>query len=99
MRKRFEQQLSIGRLLIKDTEISTAKRAGSLPSLCLALKEIFITPEWNERVFEILEDKILSSNNNTGRPGMVYGKYLFSHKCVFRNICYEELTDLANHHT
>ncbi len=70
MRKRFEQQLSIGRLLIKDTEISTAKRAGSLPSLCLALKEIFITPEWNERVFEVLEDKILSSNNNTGRPGM-----------------------------
>ncbi len=54
MRKRFEQQLSIGRLLIKDTEIPTVKRAGSLPSLCLALKEIFITPEWNERVFEVL---------------------------------------------
>ena len=39
MRKRFEQQLTIGRLLIKDTEITTAKRAGSLPGLCAALKE------------------------------------------------------------
>lgn len=100
MRKRFEQQLSIGRLLIKDTEISTAKRAGSLPSLCLALKEIFITPEWNERVFEILEDKILSSNNNTGRPGMdLWQIFVLSQVRLCRNICYEELTDLANHHT
>ncbi len=50
MRKRFEQQLTIGRLLIKDTEITTAKRAGSLPGLCATLKEIFITPQWNQKV-------------------------------------------------
>ena len=61
MRERFEQQLTIGRLLIEDTEIPTAKRAGSLPGLCAALKEIFITPKWNEEIFEVLEDKILSN--------------------------------------
>lgn len=100
MRKRFEQQLSIGRLLIKDTEISTAKRAGSLPSLCLALKKIFITPEWNERVFEVLENKILSKNNNTGRPGMdLWQIFVLSQVRLCRNIGYEDLTDLANHHT
>jgi len=38
MRKRFEQQLVIGRLLIQDTVIPTAKRSGSLPGLCAALK-------------------------------------------------------------
>jgi transposase, IS5 family len=54
MRKRFEQQTIIGRLLIQDTEIPTAKRSGALPGLCAALKEIFVIPRWNEKVFEVL---------------------------------------------
>ena len=70
MRKRFEQQLSIGRKLIQDTEIPTAKRSGALPGLCAALKEIYVTPKWNERVFEVLESALYSKNNQTGRPGM-----------------------------
>ena len=100
MRKRFEQQLTIGRLLIKDTEITTAKRAGSLPGLCAALKEIFITPQWNEKVFEVLEDKILSKNNNTGRPGMdLWQIFVLSQVRLCQNLSYDELHDLANHHT
>ncbi|HDY68219.1 MAG TPA: hypothetical protein ENH85_10540 [Candidatus Scalindua sp.] len=58
MRQRFEQQMTIGRLPISETPIPTEKRSGALPQLCAALKEIFITPEWNERVFEILEANI-----------------------------------------
>ena len=42
MRKRFEQQITIGRLLIQDTKIPTAKRSGALPALCATLKEIFV---------------------------------------------------------
>jgi len=70
MRNRFEQQLSIGRFLIEDTEIPTAKRSGALPSLCAALKEIFVTPKWNNKVFEVLEQTILSGKKKTGRKGM-----------------------------
>lgn len=100
MRERFEQQLTIGRLLIEDTEIPTAKRAGSLPGLCAALKEIFITPKWNEEIFKVLEDKILSKNNNTGRPGMdLWQIFVLSQVRLCQNLSYDELHDLANHHT
>ncbi len=53
MRKRFEQQTTLGRHLIEDTVIPTAKRMGSMSSLCAALKEIFINPEWNEKIFTL----------------------------------------------
>jgi len=83
MRKRFEQQIVIGRLLIQDTKIPTAKRSGALPGLCAALKEIFVTPEWNEKIFEVIENKLLSNNNKTGRLVWIFGKFLFCHKCGF----------------
>ena len=70
MRKRFEQQLVLGQIPIEKVIIPTAKRCGKLPALCAALKEIFITPKWNEKVFEILDNKINSNKNKTGRPGM-----------------------------
>jgi len=59
MRKRFEQQMTLGRLPIGETEIPTKKRSGALPGLCTAMKEIFITTKWNEKIFEILEAKIM----------------------------------------
>lgn len=100
MRKRFEQQTAIGRLLIQDTEIPTAKRSGPLPGLCSALKEIFVSPEWNERVFEVLENKVFSANNNTGRPGMdLWQIFVLSQVRLCLNISYDELHDMANHHT
>lgn len=51
MRKRFGQQLSLGRLPIAETKISIAKRSGALPGLCAALKEIFLTPEMERKGF------------------------------------------------
>ena len=100
MRKRFEQQLKIGYLLIEDTKIPTSKRSGALPELCAALKEIFVTPKWNEKVFEILEKKILPKNNKTGRPGMeLWHIFVLSQVRLCQNISYDELCDLANHHS
>ena len=58
MRKRFEQQMSIGTIPIGETKITTKERSGPLPAMCAALKEIFTTQEWNEKVFKILESKI-----------------------------------------
>jgi transposase, IS5 family len=99
MRKRFEQQFTIGCIPINGVIIPTAKRSGALPGLCAALKEIFITPEWNEKVFEILERKILPENNKTGRPGMdLWQLFVLSQVRLCQNISYDELHDLANHH-
>lgn len=100
MRKRFEQQLVLGRLLIEDTEIPTKKRSGALPGLCAALKEIFLTPRWNEKVFALLENKILSGKQKTGRHGMdLWQIFVLSQVRLCQNISYDELHDLANYHT
>ena len=100
MRKRFEQQMTLGRLPISETEVPTKKRSGALPGLCAALKEIFITPKWNEKVFEILESKIIEGKKHTGRPGMdMWQIFVLSQVRLCQNISYEELHDLANHHT
>lgn len=100
MRKRFEQQLMIGRLPIEETEIPTQKRSGALPGLCAALKELFITPEWNEKIFEILEKKITAGKQKTGRPGMdLWQIFVLAQVRLCQNISYDELHDLCNHHT
>jgi len=97
MRKRFEQQIVIGRLLIQDTEIPTARRSGALPGLCAALKEIFVTPEWNEKVFEILENQIYAESNNVGRPGMnLWQIFVLSQVRLCQNISYDDLHHVAN---
>lgn len=100
MRKRFEQQLTIGRLLIKDVVIPTTKRSGALPGLCSALKEIFVTPKWNGKVFEVLENTILSENNRTGRPGMdLWQIFVLSQVRLCQNISYDDLHHIANYDT
>ena len=98
MRKRFDQQLSIGVLLIEDTIIPTAKRSGALPGLCASLKEIFVTPKWNEKVFKILEGQIISGKKATGRPGMdLWQLFVLSQVRLCQNISYDELHYLSNH--
>jgi hypothetical protein len=100
MRKRFEQQMTLGSIPIGETKITTKKRSGALPGLCAALKEIFVTPEWNERVFEILEAKIMAGKQRTGRPGMdLWQIFVLSQVRLCQNISYDELHDLANYHT
>jgi len=98
MRQRFEQEITIGRLLIQHTVITTKKRSGALPSLCAALKELYVNPEWNEKIFQILEKKILSKNNNTGRPGMnLWQIFVLSQVRLCQNISYDELHHIANY--
>lgn len=100
MRKRFEQQYSLGRLRIEDTPIPTQKRSGKLPELCAALKEIFTSPEWNVKIFDILEKKISKGKQNTGRPGMdLWQIFVLAQVRLCMDISYDELYDLSNHHT
>jgi len=98
MRKRFEQQLMIGRKLIQDTEIPIKKRGGACIGLFAALKRLFTKPEWNSKVFEILEEEIVDKKNKTGRPGMHLWQILvLSQVRLCRNLSYDELHYLANH--
>ena len=84
---------------ISETPIPTEKRSGALPQLCAALKEIFINPEWNKRVFEILEAKIIAGKQKTGRTGMdLWQIFVLSQVRLCQNISYDELHDHANHH-
>lgn len=69
MRKRFEQQSTLGILPVADVKINTKSR-DELPPVLVALQQIFLTPEVNEKIFLLLEDKISKSKKKTGRPGM-----------------------------
>ncbi|MGC9331103.1 MAG: hypothetical protein ACP5DZ_04405, partial [Bacteroidales bacterium] len=64
MRKRFEQQLKIGQIPISQIEVNTKYR-GAFSKLVLSLKELYLTPEYYELVFSILEDKIVKGKKNT----------------------------------
>lgn len=69
MRQRFEQQISIGGIAIKDVEI-TLKSRDELPPTLKALQYIFINSELNEKIFTLLEAKICAGKKKTGRTGM-----------------------------
>ena len=69
MRQRFEQQSTLGILPVAEVKINTKSR-DELPPVLVALQQIFVTPELNEKIFLLLEDKISNTKKKTGRPGM-----------------------------
>jgi hypothetical protein len=98
MRDRFEQQYSIGQRLIKDTPIKT-KHKDKLEELIAALKAIYCHPEYNERLFEILERHLLNDKKKTGRPGMdLWCIFVLSQVRLCMNMDYGWVYNLANNH-
>lgn len=96
MRKRFEQQLIIGQKPISEIHINPKYRSG-LPKLILALKLIFITPEYNEKIFSILEKKLVDGKKKTGRPGMnLWILFVLAQTRLCMNTSYDELHRMAN---
>ena len=69
MRKRFEQQMSLGATPISEAWVDLKSR-DAFPKLLAGLIYIFETPELNESVFTILEEKVLGGKKKTGRLGM-----------------------------
>lgn len=69
MRQRFEQQMSLRTVAIADVKFPLKSR-DELPPVLKALQYIFITPELNEKVFQLLEEKICRGKKKTGRKGM-----------------------------
>lgn len=99
MRKRFEQQLQVGQLLISDIKVNLSYRSG-FPKLVLALKELFSNSEYNEQVFSILENHIQKGKKKTGRTGMdLWILFVLAQTRLCLNISYDELHFLANTNT
>lgn len=96
MRKRFEQQLRIGQIPISSIKVNHKYR-GAFPKLVLALKELFLSPEYNARIFKILEEKIISGKKKTGRPGMdLWVMFVMAQTRLCLNTSYDELYRMAN---
>jgi hypothetical protein len=69
MRKRFEEQLSLGVIPISEVKIRIKSR-DEMPPILVCLQTIFVTKELNESVFELLEAVICKNKKETGRQGM-----------------------------
>lgn len=69
MRQRFERQLDLGQTPIEQVPIPPKSR-DELPPVLRGLQWIFQTPEVNEQIFQLLEQKVKGTKQATGRPGM-----------------------------
>jgi len=69
MRKRFASQIELGQTPIEKVSIPHKSR-DELPPVLAGLQWIFTTPEVNEEVFVLLEERVIGDKKQTGRPGM-----------------------------
>lgn len=69
MHDRFQQQTTLRITPINDVKFPLQSR-DELPPVLMALQHIFITPDLNERVFALLEKKIVKGKKKTGRKGI-----------------------------
>lgn len=96
MRKRFEQQYRLGQIPVDEAEINPKSRDPYV-HLMRALKEIFLTPEYNDEIFSILERKIMSDKKATGRRGMdLWHIFVLAQVRLGLNTNYDRLHTMAN---
>jgi putative sterol carrier protein len=97
MRKRFEQQYSLGQVAIAEVKITTKCR-DSIVELLAALQQLFVTEEFNTQIFNILESSILKGKKKTGRTGMdLWQIFVLAQVRLCMNISYDRLHYLSNH--
>lgn len=98
MRKKFNQQLSLGVTPISEVKIDQKSRHQLAPIL-QALKYLFVTHKLNEEIFTLLDEKILGEKKKTGRLGMSLWEILvLGATKLGLNVDYDFLHDQANHH-
>lgn len=99
MRKRFEVQFLLGQTPIEDVLIPLKSR-DELPPTLAGLQWMFTTPEINEKVFQLLDQKVVGDKKQTGRPGMDLWHILVLGVTRLALDCdYDRLEDMANHHS
>ena len=98
MRQRFEQQMRIATVAISDVKFPLKSR-DELPPVLKALQHIFITPELNEKVFALLEEKICKNKKKTGRKAMdLWHLFVLAVVRHTLNTNWDRLHDTANYH-
>ena len=97
MRKRFHQGNELDAIRIEDVHINMKSRH-ELPPLLLALQHLFVTPDLNEAVFEILDKKL--ERKKLGREGMSHWELLVLGTVRLNmDVDYDFLLDQANNHS
>lgn len=95
MRKRFEIQYELGATPIEKLEIPLKSR-DEMPPVLRALQFIYITPELNKQVFDILEEKVMAGKKRTGRFGLSLWEILvFASIRLTRDVDYDQLHYMA----
>ena len=69
MRKRFEAQLRFGLTPIEEVKIPEKSR-DELPPVLASLQWIFMNPEINKKIFDLLQERVCENKKETGRSGM-----------------------------
>jgi IS5 family transposase len=69
MPQRFEQQTTMGISPIHEVKFPLHSR-DELPPVLKGLQYIFITPELNEKILQVMEEKVCFGKKKTGRKGM-----------------------------
>ena len=85
MRKKFEQQLSLGIIPIGEVKIREKSRH-QLAALLKALQYIFVTPELNSKVFTILEAHILKNKKRTWKQARFFYRSLLHLLDIYLNL-------------
>ena len=98
MRYHFEQQTTLGITPISEVKFPLRSR-DELPPVLKALQHIFVSPGLNEKVFALLEKKVVAGKKKTGRKGMDLWHILVL--AVIRHTLdtnWDRLEDMANYH-
>jgi len=99
MRKRFEQNLTLGQTPISEVSIPEKCKDAEV-NLLKALQNIFITTEYNQKIFSILDNHIRNKKKRTGRQGMdLWHIFVLSQLRLCLNMSYDRLHYQANQDT
>ncbi len=97
MRTAFKVRYEFGATPIEKIELPLYSR-DELPPILRALQYIYATPQLNKKVFNLLENKIMSGINATGRFGMSLWEILvFSSIRLALDADYDRLQHIANY--
>lgn len=99
MRKRFEQQMELGVKPIEETPIRVKSR-DDIPALTKALLLIYTAPKYNEQIFSLLENKVLSGKKSTGRFGLnLWQIFVLAQFRLALGIDYDRLDEMVSSHS
>jgi len=89
--------MTLGTTPIDQVKIPTKTRA-PMTALMAALQYIYTRPEWNQRIFDLLSEKIMDANKQTGRSGMsLWEIFVLGQVRLCLNISYDVLHYRANY--